>query len=151
MGFKAEWVAEPLDYDFRPYVDVEGTIPEPSTKLVDQFRRRWDALMRAAEQAVENRKDATPDGPEFAEGKPLKDLLDVWATYDGDSDPAVEQLNVAIVKLIAFVCQNKPTVAQISKLPNRQRRAFIAFVRAEMLDPKLHSGATPLPVVTPAG
>jgi hypothetical protein len=149
MGFKAEWVAEPLDYDFAPYApNIKGTIPEPSTKLIDAFRRKWDALFMGAQLAAENVKKDKTDQPKFTADAPMSTILQEWADFELES-PVVAAFDKAIVDTIAFVCQNKPSAAQINKLPARQRQAFVTWVREEMTNPKLQSGAEPLRVATP--
>lgn len=136
MPFNASWVADPLDFDFRPFVDAHGTIPEPSTKSVDRFNRKWMALMAAG-------RAATGASIEFKTGDPLDSLLDQWAEGTAEESAAMKRLDEEIVGCVAEVCANKPTKVQINKLPNRQRRAFIAWVLEEMSNPKLNSGATP--------
>lgn len=48
MGFKATEAVERLDYDFNPHVDSAGTIPEPTTKQIEQFREHIFATFQAS-------------------------------------------------------------------------------------------------------
>lgn len=43
-GFDASTAVDPLDYNFNPYVDFSGTIPEPSEAAIDQYRDELMAL-----------------------------------------------------------------------------------------------------------
>ena len=38
MGFQASEAVEELSYNFTPYNDAHGTIPEPTAKQVERFR-----------------------------------------------------------------------------------------------------------------
>lgn len=56
MGFQASEAVEELTYDFNPYVDAAGKIPEPTAKQVDSFRRDVAASAQALGLSAEDLK-----------------------------------------------------------------------------------------------
>lgn len=47
MGFQASTAVEELSYDFNPYVDAQGVIPEPTAKQVEHFREQMMGSVEA--------------------------------------------------------------------------------------------------------
>jgi hypothetical protein len=128
-GFVAEGVVERLDYDFRPYVNASGTIPEPTDKRIELFLKGIKQLYtdaKAATPAIE--ADASPAGLINA-----LDMLDPEATV---------KVMTGMSEVYAELCGGTPTVDEINQLPMRVRTVFFAWLQGEVMAPE---------AVTPGG
>lgn len=148
MKFTAENDVEPLDYDFRPYVDAHGRVPEPTQDAMGAFLDFFDDLTAQNEKAneadLQAKANALTELQETA-GKVtvIGDLPspDVSADPEPDVDPEPEPEKRTWRKLIlndddkarefadqiAGLCQNQPTGDQIWALPPRVRRLFTSM------------------------
>jgi hypothetical protein len=126
--FDALQVVEPLKVNFNPYLNLEGTIPEPSEAQLSKF---FEAMIKVSESASE-----------------------AAGSLAGITDPA--QLATAMAKLpdgslagmltlmnkpYADLCSGFPSEEQISKLPPRVRLAFFGWLGGE-LNPEASGGAS---------
>lgn len=132
-GFVAQGVVEPLDYDFNPYVNTKGTIPEPTDTQIAEFLRGIKTVI----------KDTQKDLPDKVN---LDDPVAVLAAID-DLDPAaqVEAMN-KMAEVYSALCSNTPTSGQLMKLPMRVRQIFFAWLQGEVLAPEAATGGGPAQV-----
>ena len=126
-GFKAEGVVEPLDYDFRPYVKADGTIPEPSDKQIAEFLKALKALAKEVQEDL-------PTDIDMNDPSSLLGALD-------DLDPEVmEKLTGKMGGIYAALCTNTPTEKQITDLPPRIRTIFYNWLQQEVMNPEAATG-----------
>lgn len=97
MGFVATEAVEELSYDFNPYVDAAGKIPEPTSKQVDTFRRQ---MMGAVETLGLSPEDIQSGKIGFEQigavmdkaGVVEKDMLDAIADLTGIANQTLDRL-----------------------------------------------------------
>lgn len=109
--------AEPLDYDFNPYIDAKGTVPEPTDDQVAAF---YDGLSRQFELAL---GDDRTDGVDFTEPMSVAALLSSLREEDN------RKLYEALLELHVAVCSGAPSREQLEALPFRLRRMFYGAVQ----------------------
>lgn len=125
-GFILADEVEALNYDFAPYVEVQGVIPEPSEAKVKEFQRGLRAIMAPVLEKV---VEVTGDGKQterdrlIAAVAAMKDT-DGVASSEAEADKQMDLM----LKLCAKVCSNTPTYAQIKALPYRPRQAFVGWL-----------------------
>lgn len=116
-SFKASDALEPLEYDFKPYADAKGTVPEPTD---DQVARFYADQARNLESALgeERLADVDMEDP-VAVGRLLQSLNadDYGAMYD------------QLLDTHAAVCSDQPTREEVAALPFRLRRAWYGMVQ----------------------
>jgi hypothetical protein len=123
MGFKAQDAVKPLDFDFRPFVEAHGVIPEPTTERVEQFFKdlrtmaaEVRSLMGVAEQVQEG---------EISD----QDAADVVASMD---DSTIQNMQDHLIDAVAGLCGGTPTREQIAALPYRVLATFNAWIGGEL-------------------
>jgi len=124
----------PLEFSFRPHVDVAGTIPDPSEARVRAFNLAVDKLRReAADETTkllaeqDGDEQTQPDDPGLAE----------------KATAIAERLHEKELDLVAELCAGTPTREQIADLPHRVRVAFMEWLGEELRNP------TTLPATRP--
>lgn len=127
MGtFTAATAAEALEYDFAPYTDAKGTIPEPSDKKIGDFLAGLKDVFGEAQKAgIEAMDGLNPDDPAAVVG--ALDSLDPTKIVSVMADMA---------KLYADLCSGKPNLTQIQRLPLRIRVRFFAWLMTEVVRPE---------------
>jgi len=147
MGFKAAEVAETLDYDFSPFCDAKGEIPEPSAEQVNTFNARYVALLAALGRYQTNRQRRAADPTtEESEERTLMQELDAMEVDSQELSPEMTRIDTEQRQLVADVCSNKPSFEELQQLPSRQFRAFLAWLYEELSDPKkLRPGTNSIP------
>lgn len=114
-GFVAATVREPLTYDFRPYVDDHGVIPEPSRQAQAQFNRSMlDLYGEGGADAARERLASLSPADQLAES---------------------ERLTEATVDALCALCSNVPSRESILALPERLFQAYLGYIRGALLDP----------------
>jgi hypothetical protein len=117
--FDAILVVEPLKVNFNPYLDLEGTIPEPSETQISTF---FDAMMKVSKNASKQVKalDGVTD--------PEKMAAAMAKLPDGSLSGMLALMN----KPYADLCSGFPSEEQIGKLPPRVRLAFFGWLAGEL-------------------
>lgn len=117
MGFSGSDLAT-LDYDFTTAPSVnggmcvgKGIIPEPSDKAILKFRTAIHAVTMQIERLAQ--------GEEF--GADFQDVTD-------GVDPTEYVLG-----LVAELCQDKPSVVELTNLSPRTLTAFISWLMGELV------------------
>lgn len=126
MAFKAEDAVEPLNWDFRPYVDAHGTTPEPSDGQVEAMNK----ALRDATVAVTG-EDFDPDDRK------------VMARIFGKlTDVQLKAMATANLDAIILVTGDCPSRKQIDGLPFRFKQLYMKSLVRDINDPELPATAT---------
>ena len=126
MAFDAGNVVEALDWSWRPYVDLSGTVPEPTDDQV----RKMNAALRQASVAVTG-EDFDPED--------RKALARVFGKL---TDAQLKEMEAANLRAVAIVTRDSPSLEQLQAAPPRVKRAFIKWLIRELNDPEGQATAT---------
>lgn len=135
-GFKAESVVEALDYDFNPYVQVSGTIPEPTDRQIADFLGDMKNVFKEVEK-------------DLPQGIDLDDMGSIMAAMDDLDTEVTIKITGQMCVLYAKLCSGTPSEQQIKDLPPRIRQIFFNWLQQEVMAPEAVTGggqqaATPL-------
>jgi hypothetical protein len=130
-NFDALKVVEPLQFSFEPYLDLKGTIPEPSEAQLTAF---FEAMVNVQKQAPKALKGI--DG-----GDPEKMMTALGKLPEGSLGGMLARLN----KPYSDLCSGFPSEEQIGKLPPRVRLAFFAWLSGELNPEASGAGSIPAP------
>jgi hypothetical protein len=128
IGFSAESELDELSFNFRPYVEVEGVIPEPSAAQIKQFQKALRTLF--GDSLVEQARAVEKGGITAADVEK--------AIRDFDEDDESEKLE-QLFQAVARVCSDIPNYIQLSALPYRMQQHFLGWIMGKFLV----GGATP--------
>jgi hypothetical protein len=126
MAFDAGKVVEALDWSWRPYVDLSGTVPEPT----DDEVREMNSRLRAATVKV--------TGENF-DPEDRKALTKAFSKLTDEQLKKMDEDNLAA---IAIVTKNSPSLEQLKKCPPRVKGPFIRWLIQELNDPEGRATAT---------
>ena len=126
MAFTAATAVEALKYNFRPYAEIEGVTPEPSSQALDTF------FNRLREMAKEAGADVGDDASETEVAKALTE------TDENVMSKMTDTMLTATVELTA----GNPTRKQLDSLPFRVQHAFFNWLLGELMDPIERRSAT---------
>lgn len=118
MGFVAEEVVEPLDYDFSFFGGPKGTSPEPTDGQVSDFLSNIRKIMSEAGYTV-------------ADGK-----LSIQNALAMAEENKAEELFEALIQAFSDVCSNQPTAEEIAALPSRIKRHYMGWLLGQLMSPK---------------
>lgn len=128
---------EELKYDFRPYVDVHGVIPEPSEETIDQFRRKINRMMTEVRIFAGNLEKAQ-------EGKTDKQRKTIVAMAMRAKQMSEKQraekandLKRQMREAISELCSGTPSAEDLAKMPYRGQMAFAGWLVGVFSSPKL--------------
>lgn len=127
--FKATSI-EALDYDFNPFADVTGTIPEPSTELVDAYNLEIEKIRQSVRLRLAERDAEIDKAAAKGEDPPPLDLDEVQKASDGYRE--------RLVLALEALCGGELKSDFLRSLPFRLTQAFSDWLSGE-LSPK---GAT---------
>lgn len=127
MAFDAA-TTSPLDFTFRPHLDLTGTIPDPSEAQVRAFNASIDQISSEGRKA-------------------LTELAADTDTSDEDRRARAAQIDEQVherqLDAVAELCSGEPSRDQVAQLPYRVQVGFIAWLTKELRDP------TTLPATKP--
>jgi hypothetical protein len=129
-SFDALQVVEPLQFTFVPYMDLTGTVPEPSEAQLGKFFADMIEVSKTAAEAVQGLD---------ASSSPDQMLAAIAKLPDGGVAGMMSRMN----RPYADLCSGFPSEEQLGKLPPRVRLAFFAWLSGE-LNPEA-SGAVSSP------
>jgi hypothetical protein len=115
MGFNAEKVVDPLDYDLTAVGGPKGRVPEPSDKVV--FALQEDLRSGLTAQGID-----------------ISDLTDMGRIAKQITALEPEQQTQYLESQLAAVarfCGGSPTLEQLQELPYRIRNAFVGWLVGE--------------------
>lgn len=117
MGFVASEQVEVLTYDFAPHNTASGTIPEPTSRQVDSFRRE---AMGSAEALGLSPEELTSGTIDFSK---MGDLM--------EKAGVVEQGMLNAVADLTGIPNNV-----LNDLPYRVQAAFVGWIVGMFLNPE---------------
>jgi hypothetical protein len=121
MPFVAETAVQPLDYNFRPYLQANGTTPEPSDKEIRRFQLR---IAASAKKAMGDRKIDTTD----------PNAVVHFVLHMSEDDYGL--VNDEMIEATAELTKGFPSLEQISALPGRIQRAYILSLQEDLTNPE---------------
>lgn len=129
FAFDAAAAVKPLTFTFKPYVELEGTVPEPDQDRLDRFRRT----------VVDLSGQVFDDDGKFDEQK-VKKLIDDAGGKEAFDHKSYDQ----VLDCYADACGGSPTREQLDTLPATIRTAFFQWVWRSFTDPTSRTpGTTP--------
>lgn len=136
-SFVAVDEVEELYYNFKPFVDVEGPIPEPSSIQIRDFRNGFVAMFQESLPDDDTPKSDTDDDgkPKVTAETVKKFIIDVI----GEDESELEEKTM---QLIAAVCSDHPSFDELRELPYRHKQAFSGYIAGAFLFPQLLTTAT---------
>lgn len=117
MGFKATEAVEELTYDFTPHSPTKGTIPEPTSKQIEDYR---DALVSAFKSTGLNPED-------IQGGRVTFDRLDELMER---MKPLEEAMLNATADLTGIAHST------LRELPYRVKAAFMGWIMGQFFSPE---------------
>lgn len=115
MGFVASTEVEPLDYSFKPHLDLEGTLVEPSTKAVEAFQA--EVIKAVSESGLD---------PAKIKDVGLEDIAGLMVKANDVSN-----------KMVAAACHlTGLTRGQVGALPWRVQQAFVGWIMGLFFNPE---------------
>lgn len=127
--FDAANAVEPLEFDFKPYADVAGTVSEPTDDQVAEF---YGTLGRQLENAL---------GEERMKDVDVTDPTDVGRVFMSLTTEDHRTMYEQLLDLHAGVCGDQPSREDVAALPFRLRRAWYGMVQG-WLRPEASTPAT---------
>lgn len=115
MGFQADKVVDPLDFDFSAFGGPVGTIPEPTDQQIFQLQEDLSAGLVAVGVPADQLDD-------------MEAIAKATATLDRESQQTFLE---AQTEALARLCGGEPTLEQIQALPFRIRAAFFGWLIGE--------------------
>lgn len=125
-AFVLEDELDKLTYDFRPYVDAHGIIPEPSSTQIKGLQSAMRAALKPALEAMNVAAD-TAD---------VSALMAALAEPSKADLKAAEAASEAIIHAISDTCSGTPTPDELRALPFRGQQAFIGWLSGVLLSPE---------------
>lgn len=113
-----------LTYDFRPYVDVHGVIPEPSPATIKKFQKVVRKAMNEAFTIMDN-----------MEGKTELEQVRIALGMENDEAKSDEDER-AVLQSFADLCSGSPSSKEIGSLPFRGQAAFTGWLTGIFLNPE---------------
>lgn len=134
--FDAGTAVDPLDYDFSAYKGPVGTIPEPSTKQVNDFFKAMKNMVKDVRKLSRDAgpKDVDPDNLTDEDLETISDQIDA-------AGEVAEKYQAQTREILAELCSNEPSADDLALLPQRVLGAFSSWLVGE-LRPKKETPGT---------
>lgn len=117
-----------LRYDFKSWGGVQGIIPDPSDKMIEDYMK---GLRDAAKEF--GAEDADTDNMSAAE---VQELM------EDDKNMEIEAAQAKIAELTSELCQGSPNTPQLLALPFRVRQGFLKWLQGKLMDPEANAAGT---------
>jgi hypothetical protein len=112
-----------LTYDFAPYAG-SGSIPEPSSTQLADFRRALLELLAESQTASEG------------DSVPLVQQMQTYLAQD------MTQMEEKLLHAVAALCSDSPSFDELNALPYRPAQAFLGWVAGTFIRPEASRLAT---------
>lgn len=131
--FDAATVVDPLDFTFKPHVNAEGTIREPSDDQIQKFLDAYKELTRELRGQIPEDIDPT-------------DIMAMMDAMDNLPPDILVESSTKMAEICSKLCSGFPSVEQILALPPRIRNPFYAWLQGEVLNPEAATGGGEQPL-----
>lgn len=128
--FNAADAVEPLEYEFRPYSEAKGVVPEPTDDQVAEF---YANLGKTLENALGD--------DDRLQGVDLTDPTQVGRLFLTLTADDHKKMSKSLLELHAAVCGGQPSLEELEVLPYRLRQAFYGALQG-WLRPEASKPAT---------
>lgn len=125
----AEWKAQSygtVQYDMRPDVDLQGTIPDPSDEILREY---FEDIKKFGESHGLN------DVPTEYELRNNPERVQQMIDRMNSTDKI--KVNHELTAIVAKLCQHKPSEEDILKLPYRKRVVFLRWIQDQLTSPEV--------------
>lgn len=137
MGYKASKEIDPLDYDFNPFADIKGVTPEFTVERIKDYWTGYQKMQRAYIEELtswEKRREEMGDNPDQGALDDFNEKFEEWSDKSTDTRQEIRR------RLLAALCDEKPSYEELSSLPGRVFDDFESAMR-EALTPKARRNA----------
>lgn len=117
----AERVSE-LSYDFKPFVDLSGVVPEPSSDQIRDFKHAFSEMVSSALGEVAGAQGATP-----------MEQFEMFVQYLGRDTAEIDEKGL---HAMATVCSSQPSFDDLASAPYRVQQAFLGWLVGLFLVPE---------------
>lgn len=151
MGFDAESVVEPMDWNFSKFGAGKGTIPEPSDIEVERFLKKYQVLisqtLRSAERRAIEQLDTAINEAAGDEDRllTLEESVAVMGRIDSNELISSSEASDALLELFATITKGQPSKEQMLALPHRIRAAFYGWVMGQLTNPDFSAAVATKP------
>lgn len=118
-----------LSFDFHPFVDAAGEIPEPSSKQIKDFKNQFQTIVSAGIPEDSDEVVTTP-----------AEALRLFAAQTPEQRQALseqsDELETRLFQAVVDVCSGVFTIEQLKALPYRAGAAFIGWILGQFVAPK---------------
>lgn len=136
MGFDANAKVEGIGpYNFAPFLDEQGEIPEPSPEQIGEYFRDLDALYRENTRGTQEFGERLQAATSMAQRREIDRNLMAWEEATGKATLTRRR------ELLSSVCSDSPSVAILEQLPGRVFDLFEQYIQ-EQLSPKASTNDT---------
>lgn len=122
---------EPLAFDFRPYRELHGIVPEPTAHQYENYTNGLQEVYSKQLKIAKKAKEATEGKSDSSEEKQVL-LLEVMASTRAESREMTEKMAI----LTASFCSNVITAEQFVDLPYRLFTAFSRWLLEQFKNPE---------------
>jgi hypothetical protein len=129
-GFNAATVVDPLEYTFRPHVDLDGIIKEPNDRQIADYM----AGVKKLTKAIQEKLPAALVNPET-------DITEMFNAVEELDPEIVVEFHDGMAGIFAALCSGTPSKKQILQVPIRVRVMFYGWLQNEVMSPEAASGA----------
>lgn len=131
-AFSITDAVDALTYDFRPYCDAHGVVPEPSPLQIRRFQRVMNETQQqiiAMSRTINNLDDLEN------QIEVMGAVLDMVHETGADSDEGSE-IERNLMEGMAAVCSGTPSVEDLNSLPYRGLQAFAGWLVGKFISPE---------------
>jgi hypothetical protein len=118
-------VIEELAYDFRPYREYDGVVPEPSDSQIQEF-------LSGVQESIKKLAQTTPDAAS---------PTDLYARLEGFQGDQLMDVMRDQTELVAKLCSGIPSFDQLMDVPMRVRTVFFRWILGEVMSPEVKAPA----------
>lgn len=126
MAFNAEIDVPKLDWNFAPYLNASGVVPEPTDDEINDMNA---ALRKVTSGLLGEDFDPTDQ----------KSMARLAAKV---TDDQLTEMKTAQIDALTIVTKNSPSKADLASIPPRVRMAFVKWLLGELNDPEGGKAAT---------
>jgi hypothetical protein len=115
-----------VQYDFRPFSEIRGVIPDPSDDMIQLYHKTFKKVMKNS-----GINELPSDSDIRINPERMQEYMDKIDEFDGI------EIHHKILEIVAELCVNQPSVEDMMTLPYRVRVGFIRHVQKELISPEV--------------